>query len=102
MKMKLAITALTVGALASAVMGSTGTAAAAPSDPSSATDTVQSLQADGYKVILNKVGTAPLSQCTVTAVRPGREITQPATGRVGSRDPVQEVLYTTVYVDVKC
>ena len=30
-----------------------------------------SLQANGYKVILTKLRTAPLDQCTVTAVRPG-------------------------------
>lgn len=56
-------------------------------------------QASGYKVIVNKVGTVPLAQCTVTAARPGRQITQ----LVGSgRDKVTKVLYTTVYVDVKC
>lgn len=75
-------------------------AAAAPSGPGSAQDTINELQAFGYRVIVNRFGDAPLDRCTVTAIRPGRQITQPRTGSGG--DLVQEVLYTTVYVDAKC
>jgi hypothetical protein len=51
-------------------------ALAAPSGTESAQETITALQASGYKVIVNKVGAVPLAQCTVTAARPGRQITQ--------------------------
>lgn len=47
------------------------TAAAAPSGTSSVEQTVNQLNADGYTVIVNKVGAAPADQCTVAAVRAG-------------------------------
>lgn len=75
-------------------------AVAAPAGPDSAQDTVNRLESNGYKVILNKVGTAPLEQCTVSGVRPGREVTE---FRQNRRDQtVERVLYTTVYVDASC
>jgi len=75
---------------------------AAPAGPNSAQDTINKLAADGFKVIVNKVGHLPLDQCMVTAVRPGTDITAPGTSRISGRDPAQIVLYTTVYVDVLC
>lgn len=56
-------------------------AAAAPTGSSEVDDTVRSLEADGYHVIVNRVGAAALSGCTVSAVRPDAP---------------------TVYVDVAC
>jgi hypothetical protein len=46
------------------------------------------------------VGAEPLSECSVTAVRPGRAITDivPADGG----DTNSEILYTTAYVDIRC
>jgi hypothetical protein len=74
-------------------------ALAAPSGTESAQETITALRASGYKAIVNKVGAVSLAQCTVTAAQPGRQITQ----LVGSGDDkVTKVLYTTVYVDVKC
>lgn len=65
----------------------------------SAQDVVDSLQQNGYKVILSKIGTVPLDQCDVAAVRPGRAITAiDATGGVR-----EEILsYTTAYVIARC
>ena len=60
---KFTITAATVGALAATALGLAGAAAAAPTGGSSASDTVSSLQAQGYNVQLNGSVTAPLSQC---------------------------------------
>jgi hypothetical protein len=48
-------------------------ALAAPSGAGFAQHTINALQADGYNVIVNKVGSAPLGQCTVTPVHPGRQ-----------------------------
>ena len=59
------VTTLTAGALAFAALGLAGTANAASSGPSSVDQTVSQLRSQGYQVILNKVGTAPLNQCAV-------------------------------------
>ena len=56
---KFTITAATVGALAATALGLAGAAAAAPTGGSSASDTVNSLQAQGYNVQLNGVGDRP-------------------------------------------
>jgi hypothetical protein len=88
--------------LATAILGPAWPALSMPVGPDTAQDTVNQLEAQGYKVILNKIGTAALNRCTVTAVRPGVDVTRPGTSRVGGRDPAQVVLYTTVYVDVVC
>jgi hypothetical protein len=98
--MKSACSVLVTSGLAAATLGLAAPAVAAPSGTGSAQDTVNQLQANGYRVILNKIGDAPLDQCTVASVRPGREITEPRTDHSG--DLVQVVLYTTVYVAVTC
>jgi hypothetical protein len=77
------------GALAATALGLAGAAAAAPTGSSSASDTVKSLQAQGYNVQLNGSVTSELSQCIVTGVH----------GDNGRPDPTQ---FTTVYVDVSC
>jgi hypothetical protein len=96
----LAASGLAAATLGLATLGLAAPAVAAPSGTGSAQDTVNKFEASGYKVILNKVGGAPLDQCTVTAVRPGRQITQPVTA--GSGDLTNKVLYTTVFVDANC
>jgi hypothetical protein len=73
--------------------------AAAPAASHSAQDTVESLQASGYRVIVNRVGSLPLDECTVTSMRPGRPVTQ---AKSLSDDLEDELVYTTVYVDAKC
>lgn len=75
-------------------------AAAAPSGGNSVQDTASELESTGHKVILNKVGSAPVDQCVVTAVRPGRDVTE--LRRNQRNQTVERVLYTTVYVDVSC
>ena len=68
------------GAMALAALGMTGVANAAPSGPATASDTLNSLQARGFHVILNKLGTAPLDQCVVSGVRPGQTYTRMDSG----------------------
>lgn len=90
-----------VGALAACGLGlaAATTATAAPT-ATTAADTIATLQANGYRVILNKVGAEPLADCSIASIRPGRPITDivPA----GGGDTKVETLYTTVYVDVRC
>jgi hypothetical protein len=97
---KLTFATLAATGLAAATLGLAAPVMAAPSGAGSAQDTVNSLQSSGYKVILSRVGAAPLDQCTVTSVRPGQPITEPRTS--SGNNLVQQVLFTTVYVDAKC
>lgn len=99
---------MTAGAVSAAVIAGIGSvillvaapASAAPAGSGSVEDTVKSLEASGYKVIVNKLGSAPLSGCTVSAIRPGRDITEM---RRNLRDrTLERVLYKTVYLDVAC
>jgi len=93
--------AAVVGALAAGGLGlaTTAQASAAPT-ATTAAETIATLQANGYRVILNKVGAEPLSECSVAAIRPGRTITDTVTA--GGGDTKSEILYTTAYVDVRC
>lgn len=61
----------TIGALMYAL-----SVAPASADPQSAQDTISDLRAQGYSVILDRTGTAPLSDCVVTGFRNERVIRQ--------------------------
>lgn len=77
------------GIVATALLSSVGTAAAAPTGSETASDVVQSLKAQGYNVMLNGSITDPLSECNVTGVH-----NPDASGRA--------IGFTTVYIDVTC
>src|SRR6478672_6757552 len=94
---------IAAGAIATAALGSAGAAAAAPSGTIDASQAVGQLQARGYDVIVNKLGTAPLDQCAVSAVRPGQTFARMDSGSPGAMDDiVTTVTAMTVYVDVEC
>jgi hypothetical protein len=99
--MNFGLTTRAAGALASAALGLSSTANAAPSALSSAKSTVSQLKSQGYHVVVNRVGTAPLDQCTIRAVRPGPKV---LAHRLGSsrlhNDVITTVTNNTVYVDV--
>jgi hypothetical protein len=97
------ISVMAAGALATAALGFAGAVHAAPTGPSNADQAVRQLQAEGLTVILNKVGTAPLAQCTVDAIRPGQTFGRMDSGAPGAMDDiVTTVTARTVYVDVSC
>jgi hypothetical protein len=101
----LLLTSLTAGVVAAAAFGLTVTANAAPAGPSSVDATIDHLRAQGFDVIVNRVGIAPLEQCTVNAVRPGQTFSRSDTGSglPGSAyDIVTTVTSKTVYVDIVC
>jgi hypothetical protein len=85
---KLSLTAVTAGALSTAALTLAGAAAAAPSGPSSVDQTVNQLKADGYTVFVNKVGAAPVDQCTVAAVRAGQTYSRTDSGTPGAQDDI--------------
>lgn len=96
----LAKTVTIVAGITTAAMLVAAPAPAAPSGPGSAQDTVKSLEDSGYKVIVSKSGSAPLTKCAVSSIRPGRDVTEM---RRDMRDrTVQRVVYRTLYVDVTC
>jgi hypothetical protein len=73
---------------------------APPAGHDTARTVVSNLQSSGYKVILNRVGGAPLDQCTVTSVTPGEPVTQLASAGGGSMN--SQVLFTTIFVTADC
>jgi hypothetical protein len=91
-------TATVTAALIAAAIGCAGVASAAAIDPQNAETVIHDLQSGGRRVILDKVGTAPLSQCHVTSVRLGQPITE--TVPAGGGDTEQKTVYTPVYVSV--
>lgn len=96
---KLVSATLAASGLSALIIGLGPAALAAPSGTSNAQHAISSLEAQGYRVIVNKIGDAPFDEANVVAVRPGREITQRVNDTGG--DTTEKVLYTTVYVDVK-
>ncbi len=99
---KFGIATIVAGGLTAAILGLAAPAAAAPTGPGSAQDTINELQADGYNVIVNRIGSAPLDQAAVVAVRPGQTYERRDSGVPGAgNDVVTTVTNKTVYVDVR-
>jgi hypothetical protein len=99
------LSSLLAGSLTAAALGLTATANAAPAGPSTVDATINQLRAQGFDVIVNRVGTAPTEQCTVGAVRPGQTFsrTDTGSGQPGAWDQlVTTVTSNTVYVDIVC
>ena len=83
--------------------GLAGIAHAAPSGPASAAQTVSALQANGFHVILNKTGAAPLDSCVASGVHAGPTFAREDSGAPGAGSSiVTTVTSKTVYVDVVC
>ena len=100
--MKKIIGSALVGAgLAAAAVGLAGTAHA-----ESAAITIGQLEAQGFNVKLDRVGSAPLNQCEVTGVRNPRERTELVRvigrGDRGDRDFIPVVVERTITVSLDC
>ncbi|GFM20372.1 MULTISPECIES: hypothetical protein [Mycobacteriaceae] len=97
------ITFATVAAagLSAAILGLAAPAAAAPSG-SDAQATISQLEADGNRVIVNRLSSAPLSQAEVVAVRPGPALRGTVPNAGYNDDNRQGVVTGQVYyVDVR-
>jgi hypothetical protein len=100
---KILVTTFATGALASTALGPAGIANAAPSGSPSVNDTVSELRAQGFEVVVNRIGSAPADQCTLDGVRPGHMFSRTDSGAPGAGgDLVTTVTNKTVYVDVSC
>jgi hypothetical protein len=71
---------LTAAALTAGFLGLAAPAMAAPSAVGNAQDTIASLEAQGYKVIVNRLGNAPLNEANVVSVGAGPSFNHPTTG----------------------
>ena len=100
--MKPFILPILTGAVAAALC-SAAAATAAPTGAADASQTIGQLEARGFDVIVNKLDSAPLDQCVVSAVRPGQTFSRMDSGAPGAMDDiVTTVTGMTVFVDVAC
>lgn len=85
-----------------------GPAGAAIADPSSPLQTIGELEAAGYSVNVDRVGSAPLSACIVTSVRNPQTVTQwvrvwdDDKGHDGGWDVVPIVVSRSISVSLDC
>jgi hypothetical protein len=84
-----------------------GGAIAAPAGSASAESavlTIGQLEAQGFDVKIDRIGSAPLSECEVRDVRNPREQTEfvRVNGRGGDRDVVPVVVRRTITVSLDC
>ena len=99
---KFGFAAAVVSGLAAAVIGLAAPAVAAPTGPGDAQQTIDVLRAQGYTVIVNRIGTVPLDQADVVAVRPGQTYSRTDTGVPGAGNDIYTIVTDkTVYLDVK-
>lgn len=72
---KLRIALACAAAMAATVLAPAGVGRAAPSGQADALSTIHRLEADGYRVIVNRsgMGSAPLYDCSVSGIRPGAD-----------------------------
>lgn len=89
----------TGAAFAAAALACSPIAGAAPSGPGSAQDTVNQIEAQGNRVILNKIGAGALGDCAVSEVRPAQPVMH--VDATGGDNTVEEA-YTPMYVTVTC
>lgn len=96
---KFGFATLAMSALAAGFVGLAAPAMAAPAGAGSAQDTIKSLEAEGYDVIVNRLSTAPLHEAKVVSVGPGQSFSHSVTG-AGNKlyGPVGR---STVYVNVR-
>jgi hypothetical protein len=85
-----------VAAMAAATVALAAPAFAAPTGPGDAQQTIEQLQRQGYTVIVNRLGTAPLDESSVVAVRPGQAFLPSASGMAGMRSESNNLVYVDV------
>ena len=93
--------------IGSALIGTALAAAAlslaATAQAESAVITIGQLEAQGFNVKLDRVGSAPLNQCEVTNVRNPRDRTELVrVGGRGDRDFIPVVVERTITVSLDC
>ncbi|OMC35113.1 hypothetical protein A5740_08310 [Mycobacterium sp. GA-1841] len=89
-----------------AVFGMFSVSSAVATADETAQETISRLQSEGYTVNIDKIGTAPLDQCTVTSVRNPQRVGQlvpyVGPGLGGDRILVPAITSQTVSVSLNC
>lgn len=102
MRTEWAVAAATFGILGAAL----APAAFAAADEETAQQVISRLQSEGYAVTLDKIGTAPISECTVTNVRNPQSVSQlvpfVGPGNDGDRILIPQVTSQSISVSLDC
>lgn len=77
---KFGFATIAASALTAGFLGLAAPAFAAPTGAGNAQDTISSLEAQGYKVIVNRLGSAPLNEANVVSVGEGPSFIHPTSG----------------------
>ena len=89
--------------MASVVLAPAGMAAAQPVAPGNAQQTIGLLEADGDDVVIDRVGSAPISECIVTSVRNPQTVTRTFwIGEDEDRERVTVVVRRSITVSLNC
>lgn len=90
-------------AAAGVILAPAGAAVAQPVKPGNAQQTIGELEATGYDVVIDRVGSAPLNECIVTSVRNPQTVTQTiAVGRGEDRELITVVKSRSITVSLNC
>ncbi len=94
--------ALTAGLIAAAALAAPPQASA----EQTALETIGMLEAQGYTVNVDRIGSAPLEQCTVTGIRNPQQVTQWVSvedgDHHGGTDLVEIVVSQSISVSLDC
>jgi threonine dehydrogenase-like Zn-dependent dehydrogenase len=78
-------------------------AAAQPIQPGNAQQTIDQLEDEGYDVVIDRVGSAPINQCLVTSVRNPQEVTQTfVVGKGKDREVITVVVSRSITISLNC
>lgn len=90
-------------AAAGAIVVPAGVASAQPVQPGDAPRTIAELENAGYDVVIDRVGSGPISECIVTSVRNPQEVTQKfAVGKGEDREFITVVVSRSITVSLNC
>jgi hypothetical protein len=97
---------LSVAATAAAtgvLLAPAGVVTADPQQSGNAQQTIGELEAAGYDVVIDRVGSGPIDQCIVTSVRNPQQVTQTIpVGRGQDREFVTVVVSRSITVSLNC
>ena len=94
---------LAIVAAAGVVLAPAGAAAAQPIQPGNAQQTIDQLEGEGYDVVVDRVGSAPINQCLVTSVRNPQNVTQNiVVGHGDDREVITVVVSRSITVSLNC
>lgn len=88
---------------AGVVLAPAGLATAQPQQVGNAYATIGQLEASGFDVVIDRVGSAPLDQCFVTSVRNPQEVTRTFwVGKGKDRELITVVVSRSITVSLNC